>query len=202
MKTGKENVSFGLRLRQRNPGFQTANQCESISPIFHVVQNGGDEKIGLRTWRKNGTEIESGWQDADDRYRMIVESDGLADNRGISGKLTPPQAISKNGNGVGIFQGLVGSERAAQQRLNAERREEIPDHRHGRNRQRIAIAGELSVIGGRECKVAGDILEGIILMFQLSVGVDGISHAGQASSAFGAGNKGQLLRNVKGKRPQ
>src|ERR1700722_19407954 len=111
LKTRKDNVRCGLRLREGDAGLEAPNQCEGISPIAHIVKNGGDEEVGIRTRGENGTEIERGRQDADDGYRTIVESDGLADNGGASGQLTAPEGVSENRNGAGIFQALVGSER-------------------------------------------------------------------------------------------
>src|ERR1700675_715319 len=79
MQTRENNVGFGLRLRQGDAGLEAANQCEGVSPIAHVVKNGGDEEVGVRTWGEDRTEIETGRQDADHGDRMIVEGDGLAD---------------------------------------------------------------------------------------------------------------------------
>src|SRR5580704_10402538 len=96
MKTRKDSVRFGLRLREGDAGLEAPNQCEGVSPIAHIVKNGGDEEVGIRTRRENRTKIERGRQDADDGYRMIVESDGLADNGGASGKLTAPKGVREN----------------------------------------------------------------------------------------------------------
>lgn len=97
---------------------------------------------------------------------------------------------------------LIEGEVAAEHGLHADGGEKISDDHQAGDGERIAVAGELEVIGAGESEVAGDVLEGIILTLEFFVAVHGIGGAGHAGFGVSGGDENELLRIVKRKRAE
>jgi hypothetical protein len=171
METRKKNVGFGLSLRHGDSGLKASNERESISPILHFVDDGGDKNVHLRARRKHGTEVERRRQNTDYADGLVIERDGFADDAAVGCELTTPEGVTKKHDRAAIFAALIGSKGAAQSRLDVQGRKEIAHNINAGDGQGIATACELGIVGSSEGEVTGDVLEGTILAKQFIVGV-------------------------------
>jgi hypothetical protein len=83
------------RLGHCDTWFETAKECDDVSPVACLVQVEWDEKIDLRAGREHGAEIETRRQNSHHGDRRPIQLDGLALDGRVGSEFTPPIGIAE-----------------------------------------------------------------------------------------------------------
>jgi hypothetical protein len=161
-KLRKQDVALGLRLRHGHSRLKATHHRYHVPPGANVFHYGGSEKVHLRTRRENSAEIECGGKHADYRYNVMVEANGLTDNRRVRAKLALPEGIAQEDGWTSAFNRLVGSEQPPQCGLDAQSLKKITRHPHERNRFRLAPTDQFGFGEGVIRYESGQLLKGSV----------------------------------------
>ena len=133
-------VGGGLGGRRAGP--QPSEHAQEVVAVrVHVIA--GRERHRHEELRVDAHERELRRQDAHDHVRFGVDRDGPADRRGIAGVAAMPQAGRDDGDPVTAPLLVLGDERAAGVRENAESREEARGDRERRDAFGTRVAGQV-----------------------------------------------------------
>src|ERR1700734_3735877 len=116
----KQNVALGLRLRHGHPWLEATHHRYYVPPGAKVVHGEGSKKVHFRAGSENSAEIECGGKHADDCHQVLIEANGLTDNRRIRAKLALPEGIAQQDGKPSPFNGLVGSKQPPHFGLDAQ----------------------------------------------------------------------------------
>src|SRR5262249_6823257 len=102
---------------------------------------------------------------ANDRETLAINFDVLAENVGIGGKASLPQAVAQDDFLIFARFFFLGKERAAEFRLHADQAEEIGSHVEALNLLRLADAGQIHFVPAKCAK----LLKGLRLRFPVEI---------------------------------
>ena len=139
-EAGGEGAEFGGGRIRRGAGREFRGGVEPMAAALdgRRVDRQGDPQLGRlrRVLRVVGRQLEAGRHHADDRVRPAVEVDRAPQNARIAAELAMPEPMAENRDGVLAGHVFRRRERAAEQRLRAQRVEQVgrdlPEpHPHG-----------------------------------------------------------------------
>jgi hypothetical protein len=168
----RQPVHVVLRLRHGDAGFQPPDRGPAVIAAVLADQILGSEvdrreqlaRTFARDWK-----YEAARQHADDLPARLVQSNRLADDVGRAAEAALPEAVAEHHDAVAVDL-LAGGEGAAQQRRDADRREEVPADLVGARIGRLAGLGVQPV---RRRAVRGQRLERLLHPAPITVGLGG-----------------------------
>ncbi len=95
-----EACELGLPLRQRRVRRQPADDLHSVAATVRLIgQRPRNEEINPFARREDAGEVERRRQNTDHSGRPVVECQGAADDVGIRGEPSPPEAVTQDHGG-------------------------------------------------------------------------------------------------------
>ena len=177
-----EHRELGRRIADRGARREPADQRERVSlPVVRIGERKGDEQVDTRAGGEDRTEVEGGRQHADDRLRCLVERDAPAHDRRVGRELALPERVAQHDHMRSVLGALLLRERAAEQWLHAEHREEILSDRDAGQADGVAVANQTRIADSVERVVSRNIREGPILLMQRGQVIHLHRLSGQAS---------------------